>query len=106
MRAKTIYRILEPSVFDIIDINIPFFNSSHIWRTFSFRLKKGPLIKKINSYVLSCIDFRDSLSNYDLIWVDKGVFLKPEVVRRIKEITKKLIHFTPDMAFYENRSLL
>ncbi len=106
MRADTINRILMPEVFEVVDTNIPFFDTFHLWRTLGFRFKKGPLIKNINSYVLSIFKLNKNKSIYDLIWVDKGVFLKPEVISALKNRTVKLVHFTPDMAFYENRSSL
>ena len=105
MRADTINRISQPDIFDVIDTNIPFFNTPHIWRTVGFRFKKGPLIKKINSYVLSRLNAYNSKTNYNLIWIDKGVFLRPDVIAMLKERAAQIVHFTPDMAFYENRSL-
>jgi len=106
MRADTINKILGPKVFNVIDTNIPFFDTPHIWRTVGFRFKIGPLIKKINSYLLSRLKHYKATSHYDLIWVDKGIFLKPGMVGILKGMTRKLVHFTPDMAFYENRSSL
>ena len=106
MRADTINRLLQPKVFDIVDTNIPFFETPHLWRTFGFRFKKGPLIEKINSFILLKLNHSTTILNYDLIWVDKGIFLNRKVVDLLKEKSNKLVHFTPDMAFYENKSTL
>ena len=41
---------------------------------------------------------------YDLIWIDKGIFMELQTVKLLKTRTQKLVHYTPDMAFYGNRS--
>jgi glycosyltransferase involved in cell wall biosynthesis len=102
MRATQIEQILKPYVFDVIDTNIPFFDTNKLFRSFGFRFKKGPLISKINTYIKR--QFKDL--EYDLIWVDKGVYLQPRTMNFLKCKTKQIVHFTPDMAFYENRSKL
>lgn len=102
MRANEIEEILKPEVFSIIDTHIPFYKTSRLWRSFGFRYKKGPLIKNINRFILNNI----SNYQYDLVWVDKGVFIIPKTLKIIKKITGKLVHFTPDMAFFENQSWL
>ena len=45
-----------------------------------------------------------SSDSYDLIWVDKGVYLWPDTVKEIRRLGKVLIHYTPDTAFFANQS--
>lgn len=100
MRAQEIQCILKPSVFDVIDTNIPFFETHKIIRSLGFQYKKGPLISKVNSYIKNQIPH----TNYDLIWIDKGIYMEVSTMKMLKEKTKKLVHYTPDMAFYANKS--
>lgn len=105
MRSDALCEILNPDRFEFIDTHIPFYKTSKLWRTIGFRYKIGCLITETNSYVLESLKcFKNDL--FDLIWVDKGVFLKPSTVKLLKEKSKKLVHFTPDMSFYINKSRL
>lgn len=103
MRGEVIRELLNPDDFNIIDIHVPFYNTSKFWRTIGFRFKIGCLISEINTYVLTTlVSFQ--INFYDLIWVDKGVFLNLNTINSLKKLTNKLIHYTPDMAFYANKS--
>lgn len=102
MRAHTIQNILEPKIFDIIDIHIPFYNTNKVWRSIGFRFKKGPLIFTINKYIKK--NFKKI--KYDLIWVDKAVFISEKTTKYLRAHAIKLVHFTPDMTFLENQSSL
>ena len=99
MRGETLRSVLQPEQFDVADIHQPFFGTSRLFRSFGFRFKKGPLIRNINQYVMA-----HAGSHYDLIWVDKGVFITPVTMKLLRQRTTTLIHYTPDTAFYENRS--
>ncbi len=101
MRADTIADILSDWQFDVVDTNIPFYETSKLMRSLGFRFQKGQLIKNINKYILNNLT-----SKYDFIWVDKAIFIKPQTTRILKTHTKKLIHYTPDAAFVINKSLL
>lgn len=101
MRANKLARLFTSSSFQVIDIHIPFYKSNKLFRSLAARFKMGPLISKINSFILS-----ELKENYDLIWIDKGVFITSKTLSVLKNKTKKLIHFTPDMAFYINKSSL
>ncbi|MDB9782712.1 glycosyltransferase [Winogradskyella sp.] len=102
MRGETINDILNPKVFDIIDTHIPFFKTSKIWRTVGFRYKIGPLVQHINNYIRHQLKEQ----HYDLVWVDKAVFITANTTKILKQKTSKLVHSTPDMAFYANKSKL
>lgn len=100
MRADILKKVLQPSCFKVIDTHIPFFKKNKIWRSTAFRLNRGPVINALNNYIIK------ELKNtyFDLIWVDKAVFIRPKTTQLIRKSTKQLIHFTPDMAFYQNQS--
>jgi len=105
MRADTLNELLESKVFKVIDTHIPFYKTHLFWRRFGFRYKRGILVYKINKYVNFRLNKTKNVS-YDLIWVDKAVFLTNKTTQNLKKRTVRLIHFTPDMAFYENKSIL
>ncbi|CAM3475389.1 CgeB family protein [Aequorivita lipolytica] len=102
MRGDKIFGILNAEIFDVIDIHIPFYNTNRLWRSLGFRYNKGPLIGNVNRYVLS----KFKKINYDLIWVDKGIFLNEKVIQMFRDYTTKMVHFTPDPAFTYNKSAL
>lgn len=100
MRADQIKVILNSELFEVIDTHVPFYGTSRFLRSFGFRFKKGPLVWNVNSFIRKTI----RIKHYDLIWVDKGIFLDLKTVKLLRSKTKKLVHFTPDMAFLENKS--
>ena len=99
MRALQLASILENSDFDVIDTHIPFYKSHRIIRSIGARFKVGPLLSNINRFINRLL-----IHEYDLIWVDKGVFIKKKTLLKIRNKAKTLIHFTPDMAFYANKT--
>ena len=102
MRCKVIQKILKPSIFQVIDANIPFYKTHRLLRSFGFRYKKGPLINNINKYIIAALKEKA----YDLIWVDKAVFLTPKTTALLRSRASKLVHFTPDPAFTFHKSKL
>ncbi|MFD2244908.1 CgeB family protein [Pontibacter ruber] len=96
MRAEKIRNLIgNQATFEIIDTHIPYFKSSNLERSIGFRYKLGPLIGKINKYILNHV----SRYEYDLIWVDKGIFITKTTTSILRSLTRKLVHFTPDPAF-------
>ncbi|MCK0123644.1 glycosyltransferase [Gelidibacter sp. F2691] len=102
MRANQLNKILKPDHFEIIDIHIPFFKTHKIFRSFGFRYKLGPLILNVNNYIQKSI-INDK---YDIVWVDKGVYINEKTIRILRQVAGKLIHFTPDPAFTFHKSFL
>lgn len=101
MRADVLGKLLSNSNFHIIDTNQPFNSTSRLIRSIGFRYKLGPLIRRLNKYIV------DSLpeENQEIIWVDKAVFITEKTTQLLRSKTKKLIHFTPDPAFAFHRSM-
>ncbi len=102
MRGEMLQKLSHHSKFDVIDTRVLMDQVTRFWRTMSFRFNFGVLVQKINTTILS----QTKGENYDLIWVDKGTYIKPTTTRVLKSICKTLVHFTPDMAFYSNKSRL
>ena len=102
MRADTLRSILQSQIFKIIDMHVPFYNTQRFWRSFGFRYKSGPLINNINKYIVAAL----KEEAYDLIWVDKAVFLTPKTTALLRSRASKLVHFTPDPAFTFHKSKL
>ncbi len=100
MRAETLKEVLSPSEFEVIDTHIPFYKSHVVFRSMAFRFKIGPLVSETNNFILHNIG-----NDYDVIWVDKAIFIKPEVTKRLRQVTNQLIHYTPDTAFEGNQSV-
>lgn len=104
MRGDQMNIILKPKIFHFIDTHIPFYSTNRIYRSFGFRYKKGPLISSVNNYIISELKKNKDCKFYDLIWVDKAVFLTKNTTKKLKLNARKLIHFTPDPAFTYHRS--
>lgn len=102
MRADQLIYILKPETSNIIDTHIPFYKTNKLFRSIGFRYKKGPLINSVNTYIQKHV----AQNKYDLIWVDKGVYISKKTIRLLRERTDKLIHFTPDPAFTYHKSKL
>jgi len=100
MRCKTLRQLMAAAIFEIIDTHQPFYQTPKFWRSLGFRWKRGPLINHTNSYVLEQL----TQYEYDMIWVDKAVYLTPRTTALLKSKTKKLVHFTPDPAFTFHKS--
>ena len=103
MRGEHLRQILKPQNFKIANIDIPIKNTGRILRSIGWRYKIGSFITKINNYIVNVIN-KDW--NYDLVWIDKGVFIKPEIIKKLRYESKIMVHFTPDPAFAYHKSSL
>lgn len=86
----------------LIDTSIIISGTKRILRSIGWRLKIGPMIKNLNKQVL--LEIEKSNEGYKLIWVEKGVFLYPSTVIKLKKKTNNLVHYTPDPAFLYHKS--
>lgn len=102
MRSSYITELLPKSKLDIINTEIPSNSTNRLFRSLGWRTKRGPLISNINAYVLAKL----KPTNYDLIWIDKGVFIEPQTIKKLKSKCNLLVHFTPDPAFLYHSSHL
>lgn len=100
MRGDILQELTE-TTWQVIDTNELFYTVPRWQRSLAFRYKVGPLISKMNAYVKANLKPR-----YEIIWVDKAIYLTPETTEVLKSHCDKLVHFTPDPAFTFHRSKL
>lgn len=103
MRGEHLRQILKPQNFKLANIDIPINKTGRIFRSIGWRYKIGPFITRINNYIVNVINKE---WNYDLVWIDKGVFIKPEIIKKLRYESKLMVHFTPDPAFAYHQSSL
>jgi len=101
-RRLTLERLLPGWEHSHVDTAVPFDHCSRLSRSIAFRLKTGPALRAINASLLLHVE--QEKTHYDIVWVDKAVFFYPSTIRRLRQLAGRLIHYTPDTAFYENRS--
>jgi spore maturation protein CgeB len=100
MRAETLQHLTGSASWDRVDTDAGFRGANRLWKSAAFRLKAGPLVRRINRDVIQQTNGR----HYDLVWVDKGVYLWPNTLDYVRKSAKAMVHFTPDTAFHANRS--
>jgi spore maturation protein CgeB len=99
MRGESLQRLLGTASFEVIDIDEPIYRTNRLFRSFGWRYKSGPLIGNIEAYIKGRMN-----GNYDLVWIDKGIFLGAGLVSAMKADIK--VHYTPDTAIIFNQSRL
>lgn len=103
--SRTRYDLLQELVnskIELIDICLVFKTTNRIYRSIGWRYYFGPLVIKINKKIEEYLTVNND--KYDVIWVDKGVFICAEQLAKLKSRTKILLHYTPDTAFFANDS--
>ena len=103
MRGEYLKQLYPNHNFLVINIDEPINGTPRLLRSMGWRYKKGPLIRNINKHI------RGSLKGnyaFELVWIDKGVFIDPDIIYSLKKHSGKLVHFTPDPAFTYHRSKL
>lgn len=100
MRADKLIKMLDGWECKVIDTNIPKQSCNKFWQSLGFRKKIGPVIWRVNKYVLGRLEHE----HYDLIWVDKAIYLTQKTTGILRDKTDKLVHFSPDPAFKFHRS--
>ena len=103
MRGEYLKALLQPEEFRVVDIDIPIAETFPIFRPIGWRFKFGPFIRNINEYAEKQIQDRNE---FDLVWIDKGVFIRPQFLEKLKSSSNTMVHFTPDTAFTHNQSEL
>lgn len=101
MRLNAMKSILpNECIIDTIDTQKIIDCHSRISRVLAYRFKLGSVSWAINKKIKNEVKHK----SYDIIWVEKGVLIKPSVVRMLKSKSNTLIHFTPDPAFLFHKS--
>jgi hypothetical protein len=82
MRGEYLQQLLPMHDFLTINIDVPINETPRLLRSVGWRYKKGPLIRNINNYIRKALNGNYS---YDLVWIDKGVFIDPEIIHTLKK---------------------
>jgi spore maturation protein CgeB len=75
---------------------------SRLFESLAWRFNFGPVVTKMNRAI-----WREAagLRGITLIWVDKGVWIYPDTIQFLKELTgARAIHYTPDSQMLSQRS--
>lgn len=100
MRAEKL-RDLDPSTdWRWINTDAIILRTSRIWQSAAYRLQTGNAVDAINETVVNYV----GNDRFDLIWVDKAIFLRPGTVQKLRRASRFLVHYTPDTAFHLRRS--
>lgn len=82
------------------DMNPYYHFGSRIRRSIAHRLAIGKQLGELN---LKLCQFAKEI-DYDYVWIDKGVWIFPETVKKLKKDKAFLIHYTPDAAIVFNNT--
>lgn len=99
LRGEKIKKLLRDWEFCLINTQFPFSQCSRLFKSIGFRFKVGPVVEKVNRYILDNIE-----GEYDLIWVDKAIYITESTTKILKSKAKVMIHYTPDPAFLYHKS--
>ena len=100
MRAEWLKKLTPDCEWTWVDTDPPMVESARLWRSLAFRFHQGKAVDRINDTVVRGIGSEP----FDLIWVDKAVFLREETVKSLRGLARNLVHYTPDTAFGINAS--
>lgn len=67
-------------------------DSGKIWKSIHHRIHRGPLIWSFNKAIAKAA----ARENPEIVWVDKGIWVEPRTIERIKQMGAIVAHFTPD----------
>lgn len=83
-----------------VDANPSWESKFRLLSWFKWRWKVGPLVWKLNLQVLFVL----RKEQWSIVFVDKGVWLWPFILRKLKNRGAYLVHWTPDPAFHVHES--
>lgn len=101
MRYDLLQDIIKSPI-ELINSSIQIESSTLISKSLAWRFNSGPLVQSFNREIEMFL--KASKNNWDLIWIDKGVFIYSKNLKKLKTRTSQLVHYTPDTAFYANKS--
>ena len=103
--SKMRYDLLQEfinSPIELINISLYIENSNRVSLSLAWRYYSGPIVQRINKEIQEFLKTPEK--KWDFIWVDKGVFIYPKNLKKLKSRTRHLVHYTPDTAFFANNS--
>ena len=75
-----------------LDYNSFFKNKNEFVNKLQYKFLAGPSVSKINSTLIEL----DKKNNPDIVWIDKGLFIKPATVKELKERKRFLVQHNTD----------
>jgi spore maturation protein CgeB len=100
MRIESIQSLLNDYEFQIINTDLINEQLSPLVLSLGWRLKIGPMISSYTNYLMGHVSYK----SYNVVWIEKGVFIEKKVIEYLRNRTNKFIHFTPDPAFLYHKS--
>jgi spore maturation protein CgeB len=97
MGGENLKAILQGAVFEVVNIDEPIYRTNSLFRSLGWRYHRGPLVNNVAKFIQAKVS-----GYYDLVWIDKGVFIDAHVLDGIKGALK--VHYTPDTGIIFNRS--
>jgi spore maturation protein CgeB len=95
MRINSIQNFLVDYNFHVINTDLINIELNRLSLSVGWRFKFGPMISSYTRYLMKNI----SEKSYDVVWIEKGVFIEKKVILYLRNKAIKFIHFTPDPAF-------
>ncbi|MFN3405697.1 MAG: glycosyltransferase [Cytophagaceae bacterium] len=94
-------QIFKQEGFDVIPFDFSQFIKRDFFGKLQFRLGIGPDINKLNSRLVEKV--KGSIP--DLLWIDKGLYIQPSSLKKIKDSFPKaiIVHLNPDDPFGNNQ---
>lgn len=102
MRGKCLRELLPDWEIQFLDPYLANLGLPRLIRAISFRLKAGPMINNIGLSIAKATRHH----RYDIVWVDKGTMIHPEIIRQLRKQAGMMVHYTPDPAFTFHQSRL
>jgi spore maturation protein CgeB len=97
MRGENLKAIMQDAAFEVVNIDEPIYKTNPFFRSLGWRYHRGPLLGNVAKFIKGKVS-----GYYDLVWIDKGVFIDAYVLDEIKGALK--VHYTPDTGIVFNRS--
>jgi spore maturation protein CgeB len=75
---------------------------NRVFRSLAHRTNCGPHVRQLNR---ALAEAGHALGHFDLIWVDKGRWIYRQTLAALRQrMGAKLLHYSPDAHFFDNRS--
>ena len=101
LRGQTLQQLLPDAEWQSIDTDSVFRSQPRWARSLAFRLRVGPAVTAVNRLIREAVRVT---SDFDIIWIDKAVYIWPQTIDFLRQRTRTLLHYTPDAAFLQNQS--
>ena len=97
MRGEYLKQLFPKHNFLVISIDEPIKATARVLRSLGWRYKIGPLIKDINKHIRLLLkgDYA-----FELVWIDKGVFIDPDIIYNLKKTLRQACSFYTRSRFH------